>query len=152
VLLRGGVELAPQHAGLHPGDAPRRVDVDRLERGEVDHDAALGGPEAGGGVAAGPHRDLEALATRVRERGRDVLDRLAAGDQRRPLVDHLVVDLARDVVAVVVGADQRAGEARDRGSGAGEQERHGSQDRCEPWSLASGESLIRDQGAGQLRH
>jgi hypothetical protein len=115
VLLRGGVELVPQHAGLHPSDPAHRVHVDRLERAEVDHEAAVAGREAGRGVGAGTHRDLHLVGSGVRERGRDVGDGLAAGDQRRPTVDHRVVDTTSGVVAVVVGADQGAGEAMDRG-------------------------------------
>jgi hypothetical protein len=127
VLLRRCVELGPQHAGLHPGDAAGRVNVDRLQRAEVDQQAAVGGAEAGSRMPTPAHRDLHPVLTRVEQRGGHVGDRLAARDQRRVAVDHAVVDAPGVVIADVVGADQRAREAMD-GRRGGKQQRHGMED------------------------
>ena len=56
VKLRLAVELAPEHAGLGPGGARRRVDPDPLHRRKVDHEAAVAERMTTDAVAAGAHR------------------------------------------------------------------------------------------------
>ena len=129
VLLRGGVELAPQHAGLDPGDPAPGVDVDRLQRAEVDDQAAFGGREPGRGVRAGADRDLEVVGAARRRaprrrRGPSRTARSAPAAGRSSGCGRGVRSRS-----LVVGGDQGAGEARDRRCGAGEQERHGSHGR-----------------------
>ena len=73
VLLRRGVELAPQHAGLHPGDLAHRVDVDALHRPDVDHQPAVGHREPGRRMASGaarPPPSPRPAHTRARRRRR----------------------------------------------------------------------------------
>ena len=120
VLVRGAVDLAP---GAPAADAhgPRaRVDVDPADRGEVDHEAVVDGAEPGAVVPAAADRDGEVALPRVRQQAGDVVRPRGLGDERRPAVDHGVVDAARELVAGVATLDHDAAEVRERrGRGGG---------------------------------
>ena len=123
VLLRRGVELAEQHAGLGPHGAVVGIDVDVLHQRQVDDDAAVAHREAGDAVAAGPHRHRAGRCPERAHRGDDVLGVAALGDEgRAPVVEHGVVDLAGLVVVGVARAKKRPVEVGrssfDRGHGA----------------------------------
>ena len=63
-------------------------------------------PEAGAVVAAAADASGRSCSRAKPTTVGDVVGARAARDQRRPLVDHRVVDRARLVVVGVVGADQ----------------------------------------------
>ena len=67
-------------------------------------------PRPGAVVAAAADGQQQAVVAGEADRRRDVVGVGAAGDQRRPLVDHGVVDRARLVVVGVAGPDQPAPE------------------------------------------
>ena len=108
VKLRLAVELAPEHAGLGPGGARRRVDPDPLHRRKVDHEAAVAERMTTDAVAAGAHRHKQVTLAREANRRDDVGDSGAASDEGGAAVDRTVPDRARGVVAFVVGIDHRA--------------------------------------------
>ena len=100
------VDLAPGAAAAHANGARLRVDLDALQRREVDDDAVVARPQAGAVVAAAADGQEQVVVAGERDRLRDVGRARALRDQRRPLVDHGVVDLARLVVVGVFGPDQ----------------------------------------------
>jgi hypothetical protein len=100
---RGLHEAAGPDAGARRPDPPLRVDLDRVEPGEVEQDAALGGTVARDRVAAASDRELGAGLARERDRPDDVVLARRADDDRRATVHGGVDDLAGGVVAVVVG-------------------------------------------------
>jgi hypothetical protein len=103
--LRLAVELAPQHACVRTCDAGGRVDVDALHAGQVDEDAVVADPLARDAVPAAADRQRQPALARERDRVDHVRNARAARDQRRPLVDHGVVDGARVVVPVGSGIE-----------------------------------------------
>ena len=73
--------------------------------------AVVDAAEAGAVVAAAADGDRQVVLARERDRLGDVLRTRAARDQRRSLVEHRVVELARFVVAGIVRRRQLSGEA-----------------------------------------
>jgi hypothetical protein len=106
VLAGRTVDFTPGAAAADVNRAGPRVDLDALQQREVDHDSVVAGPEPGAVVAATPNRQRQAAVTSERDRPRNVAGAGATRDQRRPLVDHGVVDLSRLLVVGVVGSDQ----------------------------------------------
>ena len=105
VLVRRGVDAAPGGAALH-ADRPRaRIDHDLVHRGQVDDQPVVDGAEPGAVVAATANGDGQPGPPRRVERGLHVGHGAAAGDDRRPPVDHRVVDRPGVLVAGVVGRD-----------------------------------------------
>ena len=80
VKLRLAVELAPEHAGLGPGGARRRVDPDALHRRKVDHEAAVAERMTADAVAAGAHRHEQVALAREANRRDHIGDAGAASD------------------------------------------------------------------------
>jgi hypothetical protein len=109
------VDVAEQRPAPDRDGARLWIDVDAVERRQVDHEPAVDAREAGAVVAAAADRELEAALAPEAHCCDDVVDVRDACDQRGPLVDHGVVELARLVVAGVVrpdeGASQSCGEA-----------------------------------------
>ena len=89
----------------------RRVDVDSLHRRQIDHQAVVDRGAAGDVVAAAADGDLEAERARELHGIGDVGRPVAAGDQRRPLVDEPVVHAAGVVIAGIVGLEELTAEA-----------------------------------------
>src|SRR6266568_2869994 len=110
VAGRGPVELFPGDATLRPDGPPRRVDSDPLHRREVDHQAAVGGCQAGDAVAAAAHGDLGSVLAADVHRVHNAGDGAAPGDECGTLVDQAVVHPASLLVCRVCGTDQLTGE------------------------------------------
>src|SRR5439155_21324206 len=98
------VEHGPRAAAAGPGRPGVGVDDDRLQRAEVDDDAAVVRAEPGSAVAATAHRQVQPFVAGHADRGSDVGRPRAPHDRSRTLVDHAVVDLAG---VVVTGASRR---------------------------------------------
>jgi hypothetical protein len=96
---RRGAVLAGGEAGLGPGGAPPRVDVEGVEVGQVQQDAAVGAAVADGAVAAAADRQLQAaVAGQVDDLGDPGgVDR--PHDHRRVAVEAAVEDASGLVVA-----------------------------------------------------
>ena len=106
--MRRVIDIAPGAAALDAHRAVRRVDADALHAREVDHQAVVAGAEAGAVVAAAAHGEGQAVLAGEVD-GADHIGHIdAAGNQRRALVDHAVVDLARLLVVGVARLDQLA--------------------------------------------
>ena len=101
--VRRGVHLAPCRAALDAGGARVGVHLDAVHPRQVDDDTVLDGSETRAAVAASADRNGEVRRARELEGGRDVGDGSAAGDHRRALVDHRVVQRPGVVVARVTG-------------------------------------------------
>jgi hypothetical protein len=101
-------EPPPTSAVLYDRGAVLRVDADRAQAREVDHQAVVDAAEAGAVVAAAADRRVEALLAAEVDRRDHVGDVDAARDQRGTLVDHPVVEGPRVVVVGIAGADHRA--------------------------------------------
>ena len=114
VLVGGRVDLVPGAAAAGPDRAARRVDLDRVQAGEVEHDAVVDDAEAAAVVAAAAHGEQQVVLACERDRRLDVGDALTVRDQRRAPVDHRVEHRARLVVAGVLRADHGARERADR--------------------------------------
>ena len=64
-------------------------------------------------MAAAADGERQVVVARERDHPCHLIRRRGPGDQRRPLVDHRVVDAARLVVLGVVGADQATPESAE---------------------------------------
>ena len=106
VLAGRAVDLAPRAAAADADGARLRVDLDVAQQREVDHDAVVARPQPGAVVPAAADREQQVVLAREPDGPGHVGGAGAARDQRRPLVDHRVVDLAGLVVVGVLGADQ----------------------------------------------
>ncbi len=109
LAIRGG-----GHNGAGLGTCDDGIDLDVLQPRQVDHDAAVAGPQPGAVVAAAPHRDEELVLAGEAERRRDVVRARDARDHAGALVDHRVVDGARVLLVGVLGAEQPPLESRER--------------------------------------
>ncbi len=116
VGLRGGVDFAPRGAALHPHAAARRVNAHRAHGREVDHRGVVVDGEGVGAVPAVADADGQAALARAAERGGDVAGAGAAGDQRGPAVDEVVLGAAGVFVGAVAGQQQVAGEVAQGGA------------------------------------
>ena len=113
VLVRGAVDLAPGTAAADANGAGLRIDFDLFERREVDHDAVVTRPQSGAVMATAADGHEQVVITGEADGLGDIVSARAPRNQRRPLVDHRVVDLACLVVVGVFGPDQPALEAGD---------------------------------------
>ena len=105
----GVVQVAQQRAALDPGGARDGIDADAVHRREIDHQPVVDGAQARrrcGRRRGWPARSV-VVAGEV-DRGDDVGDVVAADDERRVLVDHRVVDVARLVIAGIAWLDDIA--------------------------------------------
>ena len=109
-LTRGGVQLAPQHAGRDGRGAGGRVNPDRFHAGQVEHQRVVGDGEARRGMPAAADADRQAVLTSEAHRRDDVACAGSAGDQRRAAVDRAVPHRARRVVPFVTRRDQSPAE------------------------------------------
>ena len=109
--LRLAVELAEAQAGAGDDDAALGVDGDPLERGEVEHDAAVADAEARHAVPAAAHGERQSAVAGGGEHGHDVVGVATARDDGGAAVDRAVEDGARVVVAAVAGDDDVAAHA-----------------------------------------
>lgn len=116
---RRGV-LAGGQAGLGPRETPLGVDVQALHGAQIEDDPALAGAETGQAVRAAADRQLESRVASEDHRPRDVGGAGRLDDQRWTAIDRPVVDEARRVVRLVLGADDGPDEA---GGKAGDVER-----------------------------
>jgi len=112
VLVRRAVDLAPGAAAADPDRPGLRIDVDRLEPGQVDDDAAVARAQPGAVVTATANGQQQAVLVGERDDRRDVVGARAASDDRWAPVDHAVVDPASGVVVRVFRPDQRSLEPR----------------------------------------
>ena len=106
VLVGRLVDLAPQAAAANPNRTSLRIDLNVLHEREIGDHSAVAGAQPGAVVAAASHCQEQIVVAGKGDDLRDVVGPLAARDQRRPLVDHRVVDLARLAEVGVVGCDQ----------------------------------------------
>ena len=100
--------LAGREAGLRPGGARSRVDLQGLHVTQVQHDAAFGHAVAGGAVSTTAHGEFEPFVAREGHHARDVIGVRRLDDDRRVPVDAAVEDGARGVVPVIAGGDDAA--------------------------------------------
>ncbi len=103
--VRRGVQVSPRGAALCPGRPPRRIDADALHPGEVDDHPAVTRAEPRHAVRATADGQVDPTFASEVHRGDDVAGVHRAHDDRRPLVDHAVVDLAGLLVRPVVRGD-----------------------------------------------
>ena len=83
VLVRGGVDLAPEAAAADADGSCLGIDGDRLQQREIADDAVVDAAEAAAVVAAAADRERQVVLARERDRRRDVLGARAPRDQRR---------------------------------------------------------------------
>jgi hypothetical protein len=101
--LGGPVEVAEQRTAADPGPAPVGVDANRAQRRQVDHQAALRHRDPQDAVAAAANPQLQVVRTAEAHRGGDVGGAGAAGDDRRPPVDHRVPHPPGLVIGILAG-------------------------------------------------
>ena len=102
VLARCDGERAGGEARARPGRAPGGVQLERAQRREVDHDAAVADAVARGAVAAAADRELGPGLAGVGDEPGDVVGARDAGDESRAAVDVRGEDGPRLVVGVVL--------------------------------------------------
>jgi hypothetical protein len=115
VRLRGGVQFAPSQSGAEAARALLDVDRDFFHRTDVDYHAAVTARVSVRGMSASAHGNGETVLARVGECRLHVLAAPAARDDCGPRVEHPVVELARGVVAGIVGFDELSRECRSEG-------------------------------------
>src|SRR5262249_1198821 len=106
--MGGVIDVAPDAAALDAHGAVGGIDADALPAPQVDDQAVLAGAQAGAVVPAAAHGEGELVLAGEVDRGDDVGDVGAAGDERGPAVDHGVVDATGLVVARVGRLNQLA--------------------------------------------
>ncbi len=104
--VRRVIDVAPRAAALDRRDPRRRVDLDPLHRGQIEDDAIVNRSEPGNVMPAAAYGKVRFVLARKVHDGDHVGDIHAPDDERRPAVDHRVVDGARLVVALVARPDQ----------------------------------------------
>ncbi len=88
------------------------VHVNALQVREIDHQPVITGAQSRAAVAAPAHGERESVLAGEVDGAHHVGHVHAAGNQRGPLVDHAVVDLARRLVARVAGLNELAAQLR----------------------------------------
>jgi len=107
-LLRLPVKLVPRHASLHTCRPTGGIDEDAFHRREVDDQTVVAHRSGANVVAAPADSDLERVGAPVTGGGDHVVNSGAAGDHRRPLVDHPVPNGPGSVVALVARSNELA--------------------------------------------
>ncbi len=105
-LLGLAVELAEQHACLHPHRSRLGVHPDALHRPQVDDQAVVAHGQTGEAVASPAHRHQQVAPARETHGCADVGDTGAPGDEAGAAVDRAVPHLAVLVVAGVSRTDE----------------------------------------------
>jgi hypothetical protein len=110
--VRGGGtrEVAQERSAADLGAPRGRIDLDGVDRRQIDRHAALGHRVAGEAMAAAAHGDLEFEVTRMKQGGGDLLRGPRLDDQRRPTVRHRVEEPAGGTVALIRRRDHLAPE------------------------------------------
>lgn len=103
--VRRVIDVAGGAAALDANDAPFRIDVNTLHRGQVDDEPVIAAAQPGAVVAAAADGQQQALVSREIYRRNHVGDVRASRNQQRPLVDHAVVELSRFVIRGITGPD-----------------------------------------------
>ena len=125
-VLLGRASTGPTSRRRRPGRCALRVDVDVVHRAHVEHEPVVDEADAGDGVPAGAHGDLEALLAGEGERGDDVVGRGALRDVARAHLDHGVEEGAGVLVGGGAGLVQAAAQPVTEDVGGGEGgDRHG---------------------------
>src|SRR5262249_40849800 len=106
--LRLVVEFPPSDATFSAGSAPGGVNPDALHPAQINHQAAVAYAVARDVMATAAHRHQQTVGVGKVDRVDHVRDASATGDERRPLVDIGIPDLAGLVVARIAGTEQLA--------------------------------------------
>jgi len=93
-----GVVIGEGGAAAHPGRLSDRIDLDAVQPGQVDDQAAVADREPGRVVAARAHRHHGVVPPAEAHRAHDVVHVEAAGDEGRAPIDGGIPDAARRVV------------------------------------------------------
>lgn len=104
----GVVHVAPDAARFHADRFFERIHADAFHAGKINDQTAIAERQARAAVAAAANGSEQTVFGAVANRGDDVGDIGAAGDETRTLVNHGVVDFASGVVARVAGLNQFA--------------------------------------------
>ena len=104
--VRRVVDVAKHRAAADARQSLHRVDVDVSDRRQVDLQGTVDRRLSRPAVRTAAHRDIEPLAARERKGLDDIRGVAATGDQRRPPVDHAVVNKPRVGVRRILRADR----------------------------------------------
>ena len=106
--MRGMIDIAPCAAAADAHGSRGRIDMNKLDRGEIDHQAIVADSQAAGVMAAAANGDLQVMLT-AEVNGRHHVGHVGAFAIKRGLrLDHGVIDLALCVVTRIVRLDQVA--------------------------------------------
>src|SRR6266498_5612130 len=108
--MGGVVNVAPTAAAAHSHSSCCRIDMNKLNPGQIDDQAIVADPQATGIVASTSNRYLERMLLPEMNGGHHIGHVCAKSDQARLLADHGVVHFARLVVFRVGGFNQLATE------------------------------------------
>ena len=106
--VRRVIHVAPHAAGLDAHGLLSGVHANTFHARQVDHQAAVAAAQASAVVPAGADRRQHVVRDAELYRRNHVGHVHAVGDQRRLLVDHAVVELARRVIVRVARLEQLA--------------------------------------------
>jgi hypothetical protein len=105
------VEFTPLDATFGPGGAPGGVNPDALHPAQVNHQSPVTHAVARDIMAATAHRHQQTVGAGEVDGVDHIGDASAAGNERRPLVDIGIPDLAGLIVAGVAGTEEWATQA-----------------------------------------
>ena len=100
---RPGLQLVGLGGGEFAVESQHLFRTDALHPRRVDHQTSVANRLASDAVTAAPDRDEQVVLACKLHRRDNIGGAGATGDQRRPMVDHGVKDLARIVVARITG-------------------------------------------------
>src|SRR5262249_17817050 len=109
--LRRTVEVAEDGPALDAGSRPHGIDTNASHWSQIGHETAIAYRLASDVVPAAAHRDQKIVLPRDPHRVDDVSRAGTTDDERRPLVDHAVPNLADIVVVLVIRTDKLTTEA-----------------------------------------
>ena len=104
----GVVQIAEQCAPLDTGGARLQIDPHPVHPGQVDHQPVVDEAETRPVVTAAADGHDDVVVAREVDRSDHIGDGLALSDERRPLVDHRVIDRTDLVIVRITGLDEIA--------------------------------------------
>jgi hypothetical protein len=108
VALTRRIKILPQRATTTDDRRCIRIDAYLTHQPEIDNDAAVTNTETGDAMTAAPHRHRKSRLACELDGGNHILNVKRSRYERWTAVEHSVESRPRDVIAQILGRDERA--------------------------------------------